>query len=71
MTKKDSVNEHSLEDIEKMNLDHPENIPTDNVSIFDMHEDMQTVDTIALDDLREEMKKEAINTRGKSGLNEE
>lgn len=67
MTKKESLNDQSIEDIAKMNLDNPENIPTDKVSIFDMHEDMQTVDTIALDEQRKAMKKEAINIRGKSG----
>lgn len=42
---------------------HPENIPSDEVSLFDMHEDMQTVDTISLADQREDLQKEAINHR--------
>lgn len=70
MKKKDPITEHHQKDRRTTTLDHPENIPTDKESIFDMHEDMQTVDTIALDDLREDMKKEAINTRGKNSLHE-
>lgn len=48
-------------------LDHPEGIPSSNrVSLFDMHEDMQTVDTINLDDMKEDLRKERIhkNPRG-------
>lgn len=66
MTKRDPMTDYNRKGPEGKNLAHPENIPTNKESIFDMHEDMQTVDTIALDDLREEMKKEAINIRGKS-----
>lgn len=39
----------------------PENIPGDGVSLFDLHEDMQTVDAISLPDQREELMKEKHN----------
>lgn len=43
-------------------LDHPEGIPSSNrVSLFDMHKDMQTVDTINLDDMKEDLRKERIH----------
>lgn len=33
-------------------MDNPENLPTDKESIYDMHEDMQNVDPIPLEDVR-------------------
>lgn len=42
-------------------LEHPEKIVSDRVSLFDMHEDMQTVDTIHLDDMKEDLRKELIH----------
>ncbi len=42
-------------------LAHPEGIPSDQISLFDMHEDMQTVDTINLDDMKEDLRKERIH----------
>ena len=38
-------------------LDNPEEVNTDKVSLFDMHEDMQTVDSISM----EELNKSVIN----------
>lgn len=40
---------------------HPENLRTNTVSLFDLHEDMQTVDSISLPDQRKDMMKEKIN----------
>lgn len=42
-------------------LEHPEKIVSDGISLFDMHEDMQTVDTIHLDDMKEDLRKELIH----------
>lgn len=39
-------------------MDNPENLPTDKESIYDMHEDMQNVDPIPLEDLRMEAEEE-------------
>ena len=39
-------------------MDNPENLPTDKQSIYDMHEDMQTVDSIPLEDVRLEEREE-------------
>lgn len=48
-------------------LAHPEGIPSsDRVSLFDMHEDMQTVDTINLDDMKEDLRKERIHKNPRS-----
>lgn len=40
--------------------DNPENIPTDKESIFDMHEDMQTVDALPVDYIGQETGRENI-----------
>ncbi|ARJ39203.1 hypothetical protein CSV71_15095 [Sporosarcina sp. P21c] len=40
---------------------HPENLQTNTVSLFDLHEDMQTVDSISLPDQRKALMKEKIN----------
>ncbi|MDV6379407.1 hypothetical protein ORD22_14405 [Sporosarcina sp. GW1-11] len=40
---------------------HPENLQTNTVSLFDLHEDMQTVDSISLPDQRHDLKKEKHN----------
>lgn len=39
-------------------MDNPENIKTDKESIYDMHEDMQTVDAIPLEDVKLEAEEE-------------
>ncbi|WP_153731685.1 hypothetical protein [Sporosarcina obsidiansis] len=39
-------------------MDNPENLRTDKESIYDMHEDMQTVDPIPLEDVRMEAEEE-------------
>lgn len=38
--------------------DKPDRVPSDNISIFDLHEDMQTVDAIAVDELNRRVKTE-------------
>ncbi|WOV86650.1 hypothetical protein QWT69_12245 [Sporosarcina oncorhynchi] len=49
------------DDTELRYLEHPEKIVSDGMSLFDMHEDMQTVDTIHLDDMKEDLRKELIH----------
>lgn len=46
---------------ELLYLEHPEKIASNRMSLFDMHEDMQTVDTIHLDDMKEDLRKERIH----------
>lgn len=36
----------------------PDRVPSDNISIFDLHEDMQTVDAIPVDELNYRVKAE-------------
>lgn len=38
--------------------DKPDRVPSDNISIFDLHEDMQTVDAIPVDELNKRVKAE-------------
>lgn len=46
--------------------DNPEQIAANDISIFDLHEDMQTVDAIPLEDLRLELREEKIHRDSKS-----
>lgn len=63
MAQKDQpASDEERETIDFRYLAHPEGIPSsDRVSLFDMHEDMQTVDTINLDDMKEDLRKERIH----------
>lgn len=58
---KRNMSKEDRKDIDFRYLAHPEGIPSDRVSLFDMHEDMQTVDTINLDDMKEDLRKERIH----------
>lgn len=40
------------------NMDHPEQYPTENESLFDKFESEQTVDPIPMEDLKEEKQEE-------------
>lgn len=35
--------------------DNPEGVATDKVTLFDMHEDMKTVDTVSMEDLNKQV----------------
>ena len=58
MKEKKVFTEHDRKDAEGAFMDNPENLPTDKESIYDMHEDMKTVDAIPLEDRRLEEKEE-------------
>ena len=47
-------------------MDNPEGIKTDKESLFDMHEDMQTVDAIPVEDVRMEWEEEKPGNRHRS-----
>jgi len=51
-------------------LDHPEQYPTENESLFDMHEEEQNVDPLPMEDIRleqqEEKDKDATKQRSSS-----
>jgi hypothetical protein len=36
-------------------MDNPEQVMTDKISLFDMHEDMQTVDSISVNELNKQV----------------
>lgn len=38
--------------------DKPDMVNSDNISIFDLHEDMQTVDAIPIEELNKKVKRE-------------
>lgn len=66
MTKKKVFTERDRKDAEGPYMDNPENLRTDKESIYDMHEDMQTVDAISLEDLRMELREEKVHHDSKS-----
>lgn len=72
MPKKKVFTERDRKDAEGPYMDNPENIRTDKESLFDMHEDMQTVDAISLEDLRIDLQEEKIHrdTKNKSSSEE-
>lgn len=60
MDKKKVFTEEDRKDAEGPRMDNPENLRTDKESIYDMHEDMQTVDSIPLEDLKMEEREEKV-----------
>ncbi|CAM3239235.1 hypothetical protein FITA111629_11810 [Filibacter tadaridae] len=58
MTNKKVFTEHDREDAKGPFMDNPENIRTDKVTLFDMHDDMKTVDAIPMEDARMEWEEE-------------
>ena len=46
-------------------MDNPEGVKSDKISLFDMHEDMQTVDAISIEDLRLNLEDEKNPTHTK------
>lgn len=39
--------------------DKPDRVPSDSISLFDLHEDMQTVDAIPIDELNKRVQAES------------
>lgn len=58
MMKKDSLPESKKKFTDLRYKDKPDRVPSDNISLFDLHEDMQTVDAIAVDELNKRVKAE-------------
>lgn len=66
---KDNKKSFTSEDRKKViepHMDNPEGIKTDKESLFDMHEDMQTVDAIPVEDARMEWEEEKPENHRKS-----
>ncbi|PIC64161.1 hypothetical protein CSV79_08205 [Sporosarcina sp. P13] len=61
MTFSDNTHQEINSDTYRLIQTHPENLQTNTVSLFDLHEDMQTVDSISLPDQRHDLKKEKHN----------
>ncbi|MFS0690616.1 hypothetical protein AB1K89_15375 [Sporosarcina sp. 179-K 8C2 HS] len=66
MEKKKTFTEEDRKDANGPFMDNPENLPTDKESIYDMHEDMQNVDSIPLEDVRLEEHEEEHHRETKS-----
>jgi len=64
MTNK-SLNQRDREDEKGRDLDNPDLVKTDKESLFDMHEDMQTVDPIPVEELNEKVKDEKNHRKTK------
>ncbi|MFC4354021.1 hypothetical protein ACFO0S_02925 [Chryseomicrobium palamuruense] len=67
--KKDQTKEK--QDVKGRIMDNPEVMKTDQESIYDMHDDMQTVDSIPMEDLNQEVKEEKDHTRTKDSSSSE
>ncbi|MER2006007.1 MAG: hypothetical protein ABS939_01040 [Psychrobacillus sp.] len=52
-------------------LDNPDRVKTTKVSLFDMHEDMQTVDAISVEDLNIQVQDERDHTHTKNSSSSE
>lgn len=63
--KKKVFTEEDRKDARGPYMDNPENLKTDKESIYDMHEDMQTVDAIPLEDVRMEEEEERHHRKTK------
>ena len=59
-------NADDRKDVVEPYMDNPEGIKTDKESLFDMHEDMQTVDPIPVEDARMEWEEEKPGNRHRS-----
>ncbi|MCG7334795.1 hypothetical protein MHZ95_05865 [Sporosarcina sp. ACRSM] len=72
MDKKKVFTERDRKDADGPYMDNPEYLRTDKESIYDMHEDMQTVDPIPLEDLKIETREEKVHhdTKSKSSSSE-
>lgn len=55
---KKPLDDREKQDIKGRILDNPDLVNTEKESIFDMHEDMKTVDPIPVEELNEEVKDE-------------
>ncbi|MCG7343769.1 hypothetical protein MHZ92_06465 [Sporosarcina sp. ACRSL] len=71
MNKKKPFTSNDRKDAEGKFMDNPENLPTDKESIYDMHEDMQNVDPIPLEDVRMEQHEENHHRETKSNSSSE
>ena len=51
-------NERNRKDEKHRDLDNPDVVKTDKESLFDMHDDMQTVDAVPVEELNQKVKDE-------------
>jgi hypothetical protein len=70
MTNK-SFNQHDREDAKGRELDNPDLVKTEKESLFDMHEDMQTVDSIPVEELTQNIKDEKNHRKTKDSSSSE
>lgn len=63
---KKSLNENDRKKAGLPHLDNPDLVKTEKQSLFDMHEDMQTVDAIPVEELNEKVKDESNHRKTKN-----
>ena len=71
MNQKKSFTERDRKDADGPYMDNPEYLRTDKESIYDMHEDMKTVDAIPLEDSRMELQEQKVHRDTKSNSSSE
>jgi hypothetical protein len=71
MNRKKSFTERDRKDADGPYMDNPEYLRTDKESIYDMHEDMKTVDAIPLEDSRMELQEQKFHRDTKSNSSSE
>ncbi len=64
-------NERDRKDEKHRDLDNPDVVETDKESLFDMHDDMKTVDAIPVEELNQKVKDEKEHRKTKDDSSSE
>ncbi len=64
-------NERNRKDEKHRDLDNPDVVKTDKESLFDMHDDMQTVDAVPVEELNQKVKDEKNHRKTKDDSSSE
>lgn len=64
-------NERDRKDEKHRDLDNPDVVKTDKESLFDMHDDMQTVDAVPVEELNQKVKDEKSHRKTKDDSSSE
>lgn len=64
-------NERNRKDEKHRDLDNPDVVETDKESLFDMHDDMKTVDAIPVEELNQKVKDEKEHRKTKDNSSSE
>ncbi|MET0960458.1 MAG: hypothetical protein ABWX58_09050 [Psychrobacillus psychrotolerans] len=64
-------NERDRKDKKHRDLDNPDVVKTDKESLFDMHDDMKTVDAVPIEELNQKVKDEKNHRKTKDDSSSE